>query len=400
MTTLPTNLRRAGGALGRAVLGAVAGCLFTSLALAQSAGPTPAPSAPAASPSPARPAAPAIDPELLRRASDFAYRQEVTKLRSENRLDAGTSYSAYAGRLAAPLLATVGKAPYNLHDGSWTITIEKSPELTLWSLPGGNVVMSTAFFQDGRFSAGELASLLAHVYAHEAAGHDRVEAAARLAAAPDGASPDPNRRLIVLSDILLAIAKRDPFEKVHEQQADTITLDLLARSGYDPRSLVTMMKKLAVAKPAPLPGGFAAMHPTWPERVAGVEAGLDAAMVAYDRVRTEQAAKTKTSDSVTPLKQPDPRKDQRMRRKPPGSTTPSSSSAPSDSASPSSTTAATDSTGSTGSAGAPRSAMTPPPRSMARRSGAPQAAPESDPKAAPQSTTPATGGPVPATPPS
>lgn len=390
MTTLPTNLRRAGGALGRVALGAVAGCLVASLALAQSAGPAPLPSAPAASPPPARPATPAIDPELLRRASDFAYKQELAKLRGENRIDTGTSYSAYARRLAAPLLATVGKTPYDLDDGSWTITIERSPELTLWSLPGGNIVMSAAFFQDGKFSAGELASLLAHVYAHEAAGHDRAEAAARLAAAPDGASPDPNRRLVVLSDILLAIAKRDPFEKVHEQQADTITLDLLARSGYDPRSLVTMMKKLAVAKPAPLPGGFAAMHPTWPERGAEVEAGLDAAIASYDKFRAEQAAKPTSSDKTSPLRATKPKGDERKRKKPAILPIPPGASAPTNQASPKGGTAPAGA----GATMGPR--MTAPTRPQAARPAAPPAAPE----ATPQPAAPAVSEPAPAAPPS
>ena len=150
----------------------------------------------------------------------------------------------------APLLATAGKPPYDLRDGSWAITIEKSPDLVFWSLPGGNVVMSSAFFEGGKFSAGELAALFAHAYAHEIGGHDRTEAAARLAAHPMRRAPDPNRRLLALSGILVAIAKRNPFQIGQERQADTIALDLLARSGYDPRSLVMLMKKLRVSAPA------------------------------------------------------------------------------------------------------------------------------------------------------
>lgn len=374
-------LHRALVAFGRAALGA-AGCIVTSTLFAQAAaqGTPSVPAAPAAPVAASAPATPAIDPELLRRASDFAYRQETAKLRSEGRVDAGTSYAAYAHRLAAPLLATAGKAPYGLRDGSWTITIEKSPELTLWSLPGGNMVMSAAFFQDGKFSAGELASLIAHLYAHEVAGHDRIEAAARFAANPDGASPDPNRQLLVLADILLAIAKRDPFEKGHERQADAITLDLLARSGYDPRSLVTMMKKLAVAKPAPLPGGFAAMHPAWPERVAEVEAGLDAAMASYDKYKAEQAAKPAASDKTSATKARQAAREQRARQKapfPPGLTAPTGTNPPSGSrAMPSN-----------------RPAARPP-------STTPQAAPEAAPPAAPQPAAPTAPEPTPAAPPS
>lgn len=381
MTTVPLILHRVLVAFGRSALGAAAGCIVASTVFAQAAAPG-TPSVPAAPAAPvAVPAKPAIDPELLRRASDFAYRQETAKLQREGRIDAGTSYASYAHRLATPLLATGGKAPYGLRDGSWTITIEKSPDLTLWSLPGGNIVMSAAFFQDGKFSAGELAALIAHLYAHEVAGHDRAEAAARLAANPDGASPDPNRQMLVLADILLGIARRDPFERGHERQADAITLDLLARSGYDPRSLATMMKKLAVAKPAPLPGGFAAMHPAWPERITEVEAGLPAAMASYDKYKAEQAAKSSTADKTSATKARQPASEQpRARQKPPlppGMTAPTGANPPS------------------GSRAMPSN------RPTARPPGTtPQAAPEAAPPAAPQPAPPTAPESTPAAPPS
>ena len=246
-----TNTFRASAAVGRAIAGLAAGCLVVTTVFAQAGAPAPAnPPAAASAPAIVAPAA-GIDPALLRRASDFTYQQEVATLRNENRIDAGTSYPAYARRLAAPVLAIAGKPPYDLRDGSWAITIEKSPDLVFWSLPGGNVVMSSAFFEGGKFSAGELAALFAHAYAHEIGGHDRAEAAARLAAQRRmRASADPNRRLLALSGILVTIAKRNPFQIGQERQADTIALDLLARSGYDPRSLVMLMKKLRVAAPA------------------------------------------------------------------------------------------------------------------------------------------------------
>jgi predicted Zn-dependent protease len=251
--------------------------------------------APAPANPPAAAAAPAIDSDLLRRASDFAYQQEVATLRSENRIDTRTSYAAYAQRLALPLLATAGKAPYGLRDGSWTITVESNPGLVFWSLPGGNIVMSSAFFEAGKFSAGELAALIAHAYAHEIGGHDRAEAAARLAASADGASPDPNRRLLALSGILVTDAKRNPFQIGQERQADTIALDLLARSGYDPRSLVMLMKKVRLAAPTTAPGGFATMHPIWPERITEIEAQLEGPTALFEKYKAEHAGKPATT---------------------------------------------------------------------------------------------------------
>ena len=121
----------------------------------------------------------------------------------------------------------------------------EEPRLVFWSLPGGNIVMSSAFFEGGKFSG------------RRARRADRARATPTRSAgttvprpqhdwrrSPDAASPDPNRRLLALSEILVAIAKRNPFQIGQERQADTIALDLLARSGYDPRSLVMLMKKL------------------------------------------------------------------------------------------------------------------------------------------------------------
>jgi predicted Zn-dependent protease len=286
MKPAKTNSFRAPAAVGRAIAGLAAGCFVATTVFAQAGAPANPPAAAAVS---------AIDAGLFRRASDFAYQQEVATLRGENRIDARTSYAAYAQRLAAPLLSTAGKDPYGLRDGSWTITIERSPALVFWSLPGGNIVMSSAFFDDGKFSAGELAALIAHTYAHEVAGHDRAEAAARLAASADGASPDPNRRLSALSGILVANAKRNPYLVSQERQTDTIALDLLARSGYDPRSLVMLLRKLRVAASPAVPGGFATLHPGWPERIAEVEAQLDGPTALYEKYKAEHSGKPATT---------------------------------------------------------------------------------------------------------
>ncbi len=311
-----TNTFRASAAVGRAIAGLAAGCLVVTTVFAQAGAPAPAnPPAAASAPAIVAPAA-GIDPALLRRASDLTYQQEVATLRNENRIDAGTSYPAYARRLAAPVLAIAGKPPYDLRDGSWAITIEKSPDLVFWSLPGGNVVMSSAFFEGGKFSAGELAALFAHAYAHEIGGHDRTEAAARLAAHPDAASADPNRRLVALSEILVAIAKRNPFQIGQERQADTIALDLLARSGYDPRSLVMLMKKLQVSAPARSPGGFVTLHPGWPERVAEVEAQLEGPMALYEKYKAEHSGKPATTSARQQQQMRQPGKPQKPQRPP------------------------------------------------------------------------------------
>ncbi|MBK7745094.1 MAG: M48 family metalloprotease [Betaproteobacteria bacterium] len=218
----------------------------------------------------------------------FAYQRETARLQKERKLDVETANPTYARWLAAPMVAVAAQPPYAVSDWAWQIAVEKSADLRFWYLPGGNVFVSSAFFERGRFSASEIAALLAHGYAHEVAGHDAEEAALRLAAHADGKSPDPNRRLLVLAEILTTMGQRDPYQRVHERQADTIALDLLARAGHDPQGLVTLWKKLAVAALS-ANTGVVAVHPSWPERIAEIEAQLPAAMANYEKARAERA---------------------------------------------------------------------------------------------------------------
>jgi Zn-dependent protease with chaperone function len=233
------------------------------------------------------PAAPAIEPAILQKASNLAFQREISRLQKARRIDAESSFQAYARRLAAPMVAQATKPPYAAYDWSWQIAVETRDDLAFWCLPGGNLVISSAFFERGRFLAAEIAALIAHGYGHALAGHDAAEAAARLAAHPDYASPDPNRRLLVLADILTGIVKRDPYPTAHEREADTIALDLLARSGHDPRGLLMLWKKLPLVGTTP-PTGFAAVHPSWPERFAEIEAQLPAATALYEKTKAAQ----------------------------------------------------------------------------------------------------------------
>jgi len=257
---------------GAAIL--VAGWLAATVAFAQAPAPAPA--------------APAIEAAVLQKASNLAYQREIARLQKARTLEVESTHLAYARRLAAPMMVQATKAPYAAYDWAWQISVEMRDDFTFWCLPGGNLVLSSAFFERGRFQAAEIAALIAHGYAHQLAGHDAAEAAARLAAHPDHASPDPNRRLLVLADILTGVVQRDPYTTGLEREADTIALDLMARAGHDPRGLQMLWKKLTLLGTTPA-SGFAAIHPGWPQRIAEIEAQLPAAAAVYEKAKAEQA---------------------------------------------------------------------------------------------------------------
>lgn len=242
-----------------------------------------------ASPSAPAAGAPAIDAELLAKASAIVYERELARARDARALNLDKTQVSYARRIASPLIARAGELDASAQARQWGVNVETRDDIVAWCLPGGEIIVSSALFDRGKYQAAEIAAVLAHAMAHELLGHDAAEAAVRFAAHRDAASPDPNRRLLVVAEILGGLARRDAYTIDQERAADTLALRLLARSAYDPKALATVLTRLGGLRDARAPA-FPALHPGWPERVAEVEAQLPAAVAAYEKELADRAA--------------------------------------------------------------------------------------------------------------
>jgi predicted Zn-dependent protease len=68
-----------------------------------------------------------------------------------------------------------------------------------------------------------------------------------------------------------------PYSRVHETEADTIGLDLMARAGFDPRESVHLWENMAKAAGGPEPPEIASTHPSNRSRIANLRAQMPAA---------------------------------------------------------------------------------------------------------------------------
>lgn len=279
MDTLTRHTPLAARVLSACALGAVLAVAAVPDARAQ-----PAPTAPA-------PAAtvPAIDAELLAKGSAIVYERELARVREARTLNLDKTQVSYARRIAAPLITRAGVLFPEAQPWQWGVNVETRDDVVAWSLPGGEMMVSSALFERGKYQAAEIAAILAHAMAHQLLGHDAAEAAARFAAHPGAASPDPNRRLLTVAEILTGLARRDAYTVEQERAADSVALRLLARAAYDPKALATVMARLGAARDARAPA-FAALHPGWPERIAEIEAQLPAAVAVYEKELAERTA--------------------------------------------------------------------------------------------------------------
>lgn len=278
--------RRARAGLGAFLLGAVGASLAADPAPAPVA---PVPVAPAAiAPAAAPPAQaatapaaeqPPVSPRTMLRAARLVYDRDVATVRAANSIDETTDASrriqATAQKLVLQAIRVAPGVPWSL-----AVTVANASMPVAYCLPGGKIIASNALVDRMRLTDAELAAVLAHAMAHAIAGHDANAAVARLSGMPDGIAADPNRTVLNLADALAQIVHEQPHPADAERVADSISLELMQRAGYDPHAAVEAWRKVARAGGA-VPPSFLALNPVWSTRIDDLDASIPAAIRAY-----------------------------------------------------------------------------------------------------------------------
>src|SRR5262249_11148153 len=171
---------------------------------------------------------------------------------------------------------------------SWSVDVETREEPVAYCLPNGRIMLSTGLIDRTRLTPDEMPVVIAHAIAHALAGTDATEAAAQLADMRE--SPDPNRRILQLSEILGKLMLATPHDQATERAIDTLTLEFLARSGVNPEPAVEAWRKIARAGGA-TPPGFLALHPVWSGRIEEIQAQIPAILPLFEQAKAEQAAR-------------------------------------------------------------------------------------------------------------
>jgi len=230
----------------------------------------------------------AVTPETMNRAADLFFAREVERARAKRTLDMDRSKLAQARRSSVLL---IDGAPLILPESakwSWSIDVETREEPIAYCLPGGKIMLSTALIDRTRLTPDEVTVAIAHAIAHALAGTDAAEATARLADMRE--SPDPNRRILQLADILGKLILETPHDQATERAIDSLTLEFMARAGANPEPSVEAWRKIARAGGA-TPPGFLALHPVWSGRIEEIQAQIPAIVPLYEQARAEQAAR-------------------------------------------------------------------------------------------------------------
>ena len=156
----------------------------------------------------------------------------------------------------------------------WEIAVIRSPDIRMYCLPGGKIVIYSGILDRVRLNDNELGMLLGHEIAHALREHARERLGEQQASQLGSSGTIP--QLFGLADLGVAplgIGSQlleMKYSNTDETEADEIGSDIASRAGYDPRAAVTLWDKLAAATHSNRDQGYIYVHPYTPARRADI----------------------------------------------------------------------------------------------------------------------------------
>ncbi|MGH2545206.1 MAG: M48 family metalloprotease [Ardenticatenaceae bacterium] len=164
----------------------------------------------------------------------------------------------------------------------WEFTLlDDDQTINAFALPGGQIFITSALLQLLE-SEGELAGVLAHEIGHVVGRHSAEQLAKQqltqgLSAAAVLATydpEDPNSTQSAQVALLIGQLVNLKFGREHELESDDFGVEYMSAAGYDPRSMISVMEKLASANQGQAPPEFFSTHPNPENRISNIQQAI------------------------------------------------------------------------------------------------------------------------------
>jgi len=181
----------------------------------------------------------------------------------------------YIARVGKRILATMETQPFE-----YEFYVLNTSEINAFAVPGGKVFFNSGLIQMVE-SEDELAGVMAHEIGHVVARHiaRQSEQGLKLGLATLGAllagillGPQAAAAIGVTAQAASATAMLK-YSRENEEESDYLGLRFMERAGYDPRAMVSMLKKIRlVSGPASSdPPAYLLTHPAAEQRMGNLE---------------------------------------------------------------------------------------------------------------------------------
>jgi len=219
-----------------------------------------------------------VSADQIEQAGTQQYSQMLAQAKAKGALaGAGNPQLQRLRTIAARLIPFVGQWNPRAREWKWEVNLIGSKQINAFCMPGGKIAFFTGILDQLKLTDDEVAMVMGHEMAHALREHARARMAKN---AGTGAALSIGAQLLGLGEIGDLAARGATqlitlkFSRNDETDADLVGLEIAARAGYDPKSSVTLWKKMAEASKAAGGLSFLSTHPSGTDRIKILEANV------------------------------------------------------------------------------------------------------------------------------
>ncbi len=212
------------------------------------------------------------------------YEQIKTDAKAKNTFNTNPAYVQRVQAIAQKLIPNTAIFRADALKWKWETNVITSKELNAWCMPGGKMMVYTGLIEQLKLTDGEIATVMGHEIAHALREHGRErysqEMAKQVGASllvVSGLVDEKYVQLGLVASVFFSLK----YGRDQESEADTIGLELMARSGYNPEEAVNLWKKMGAASGGSKMPQWLSTHPSDETRINDIRALLPKVMPLY-----------------------------------------------------------------------------------------------------------------------
>lgn len=230
-----------------------------------------------------------VSSEQLEKLAAQSYSQLQASAAKQGTLNSNPALTQRVRAIAQRIIPSTAVFRQNAPGWKWEVNVINSKELNAFCMPGGKIMFYSGLIEQLNLSDDEIAVVMGHEIAHALREHSReqvsqaiaADTALNIGAAVFGLNPNTAKLTGTAYQALVATK----FSRTDETEADQIGLELSARSGYDPRTGVTLWQKMMQANKGNRPPEFLSTHPAEKNRIQEIQSLLPTVMPLYEAAR-------------------------------------------------------------------------------------------------------------------
>jgi predicted Zn-dependent protease len=214
--------------------------------------------------------------------------QAFDGMKSEQKVSETRITNSFVSCIAAAITKHVPKSVFS---GEWELVVFDDPQVNAFALPGGKIGVYTGLLEIAE-NQHQLAAVIGHEVGHVIAehGNERMSSSALIGVGMEVTNQLLKTNQIASNNMIMAaigmgvqVGVQLPFSRTHETEADLIGLELMAKSGFDPRQSVNLWQNMEKASSDKRQPEFLSTHPAPTSRIRKLSENMTAAMAVFNK---------------------------------------------------------------------------------------------------------------------